>query len=212
MNIAAFENHSEDYDEWFKKNKFVYLSELEAVKHFLSGKGKSFEIGAGTGKFIEPLKINFGIDPSFKMINTAKKNLLSNIICGIGETLPIKKNIFNNVILVTAICFVDNPDKTILESHRILKKNGKIIIAFVDKESKLGKIYQLNKNKSKFYSQAVFYSTGDIVALLVKYNFKNIRIIQTVFGDYKKISEVQNFKYGFGEGNFIVVCGEKIED
>jgi len=70
-------------------------------------------------------------------------------------------------------------------------------------------MYQKNKQNSKFYKDAIFYSTGDIVKLLVNNNFENIRIIQTVFGDYKKINKIQEFKNGYGEGNFVVIKGEK---
>jgi len=131
------------------------------------------------------------------------------VINGVAEYLPFKDNIFQTVLLVTTICFVDDSKKTIFEANRILKKNGQLIIAFVDKDSELGKIYQKNKEKSKFYNEAVFYSTVEILELLRNQNFQNIDIIQTVFGNYKEIKTVQKFKYNFGEGNFVVIKAEK---
>ncbi|MBP7652927.1 class I SAM-dependent methyltransferase [Candidatus Dependentiae bacterium] len=209
VKIEAFEKYSNDYEQWFVDNEFVYHSELAAIKYFLDNSGKNIEIGIGTGKFAEPLNIGYGIEPSPAMIKKISGNCNIPVIRSIAEHLPLKNNIFDTALLITTICFVDDASQAIAETMRILRNSGQIIIAFIDSKSPLGELYQKNKEKSKFYSQAKFYSTGEIVELLVKHKFKNIRIIQTIFGDYKKIKSIQNFKDGYGEGNFIVIKGEK---
>ncbi|MEA3421986.1 MAG: SAM-dependent methyltransferase, partial [Acidobacteriota bacterium] len=65
--ITPFENYFNEYEEWFDKNKFVYLSEIKAVKHFIPKNRTGIEIGAGSGKFSEPLGIQYGVEPSDKM-------------------------------------------------------------------------------------------------------------------------------------------------
>ncbi len=209
MKIEAFEIHSNDYDKWFLDNEFVYLSELKAIKFFYKNIGLNIEIGVGSGKFANPLNIKFGIEPSPAMIKKISENYNIHVIRSIAERIPLKSNVFDSALLVTTICFVDDVEQTIKEVKRILKHGGQVIIAFVDKKSQLGNMYQKNKQNSKFYKDAIFYSTGDIVKLLVNNNFENIRIIQTVFGDYKKINKIQEFKNGYGEGNFVVIKGEK---
>jgi len=70
MNI--FDIYTNEYDQWYERNKFVYLSELEALKKVVPKKGKGLEIGVGTGRFAEPLGISYGLDPSEKMLEIAK--------------------------------------------------------------------------------------------------------------------------------------------
>jgi ubiquinone/menaquinone biosynthesis C-methylase UbiE len=60
--------------------------------------------------------------------------------------------------MVTTICFVDDLKKAFREAFRVLKKEGFIVIGFIDKDSELGKIYRANKNKSRFYKIAEFFS------------------------------------------------------
>ena len=59
----VFNDYTEEYEEWFDKNKFAYFSEIEALKKVIP-KGKGLEVGVGTGRFAEPLGIDVGIDPS----------------------------------------------------------------------------------------------------------------------------------------------------
>ncbi|HPG29296.1 MAG TPA: class I SAM-dependent methyltransferase [bacterium] len=208
MNTGVFDKCYDEYNNWFKKNKYAYLTELEAIKHFYTGE-RNVEIGIGSGKFAVPLNIKFGIDPSESMMKTIPQDSKIKTVRAVAEKIPFDSNSFENALMVTTICFVKDAEESLKEIHRILKKKGKIIIGFVDKESELGKQYAKTKSKSKFYKSAEFYSTGEIVELLIKTKFKNIRIIQTLFGDYKKIKSIQEFKNGFGEGNFAVICGEK---
>ena len=71
MNI--FNHNYKKYDLWYERNKFAYLSELEAVKKVLPKRGEGLEIGVGTGRFAAPLGITAGVDPSKNMIKIAKK-------------------------------------------------------------------------------------------------------------------------------------------
>ncbi len=51
---------------------------------------------------------------------------------------------------ITSICFIDNPAKALQEAYRIIKQNGDLIIAFIDKESLLGQKLTAEKHDSKF--------------------------------------------------------------
>ncbi len=46
--IKPFEEHSVLYENWFEKNKYVYLSEVEAVKRLLPKNSNGLEIGVGS--------------------------------------------------------------------------------------------------------------------------------------------------------------------
>ena len=60
-----FDEHLDEYGEWFQQHRFVYLSEVEAVRHFVPEGKKGIEIG--TGRFSLPLGIKEGVEPSGAM-------------------------------------------------------------------------------------------------------------------------------------------------
>ena len=203
-----FNSHTKEYEEWFEKNKFAYESEVAALKK-VTPEGRGLEIGVGTGRFAKPLGIDTGIDPSGKMLEVAKLRGVKTTVRGRGEELPFEDNEYDFVLLAFTICFVDDPNKVIKEAKRVLKSNGRIIIGIIDKNSELGKVYQKNKAKSKFYRIATFYSTGEIIEMLEEFGFKNIKTQQTVFGHLKNLNKIQHSMEGYGEGGFVVVYGDK---
>ncbi len=204
MNI--FDKYYRKYDAWYDKNKFAYLSELEALKKVIPKKGKGLEIGVGTGRFAGPLKIAVGIDPSEKMLEIARKRGI-DVRLGTGEKLPFKDSAFDYVALIITICFVHAPCRVLLEAKRVLKKNGRIIIAVIDKDSFLGKFYQ--KKKSLFYKQANFFSVNEITNLLSDIGFSGISYYQTLYKRPDKIKAIQPPQKGFGRGGFVVITGTK---
>jgi len=52
-----FDIYPKEYDNWYEENKFAYLSEIEALKKVIPEKGEGLEIGVGTGRFAQPLRI-----------------------------------------------------------------------------------------------------------------------------------------------------------
>ena len=166
------------------------------------------EIGIGSGLFAKPLGIKKGIDPSWAMIQKSRERDL-NVDYGIAENLPWNDNSIDYALMVTTICFVDDPLKSISEVDRILKPNGTFVIGFVDKDSQVGKQYLKYKNTSIFYKDAIFFSTKEILSFFQKTGFKKEKILQTVFGRLDEIREVQNPEQGFGKGSFVVILGKK---
>jgi len=199
-----FEENRELYEEWFIRNDAVYKSELKAIRHFIPEQGKGIEIGIGSGLFAKPLGIKDGIEPSEKMRELAIKRGL-NVLNGVAEKLPFKDNEYDFALMVTTICFVDSPEKSIAEVYRILKHNSPFILAFVDKESKVGREYLKMKEKSIFYRDAVFFSTDELLSQLSQAGFKNFEIVQTVFGSLDDVENIQDFKPGYGDGSFVVI-------
>ncbi len=203
-----FDENRDLYEQWFIRNDAVYKSELKAIEHFIPKQGKGIEIGIGSGLFAKPLGISDGVDPSDSMIRLAKKRGL-NVITGIAEELPLPDSSYNFALMVTTICFVDNPATAIREVNRVLMRDGHFILAFVDKNSKVGKEYQKMKERSLFYKDAVFFSTEELLSLLKTNGFKKSKIVQTVFGNLEDVNEVQDFKPGYGDGSFVVISAKK---
>jgi len=126
---------------------------------------------------------------------------------GCGERLPFGKSTFDYVVVIITLCFVKDPLKVLREARRVLKKNGKIIIAIIDKESFLGKFYQ--RKRSVFYKQAKFFSVKEIVYLVNKAGFKKPSYHQALFKMPDKIKAIERPKVGFGEGGFVVISARK---
>jgi len=201
-----FDIYTEEYEKWFEENENTFQSELLAIRQVIPIKKKGIEIGVGSGIFAEQLGIKFGIDPSKKMLDLAiKRNL--NVVSGFAESLPFPAESFDFTAFITSICFIENPDKAINEAYRILRKDGEIIIAFIEKHSKLGQILNKEKDNSKFYSVASFYSVSEIIKMIENNEFKISEIIQTLTDIDARLIE-QPLK-GFGKGSFIVIKAKK---
>lgn len=207
MEKTPFDIFTNEYEDWFRENEIVFQSELLAIKLAVPDNKIGIEIGVGSGLFAEKLKINYGIDPSERMLELARQR---NIIVkkGVAEDLPYENNSFDFALFVTSICFVDNPAKAINEAYRILKKNGGIIITIIDKDSSLGHILERDKNESKFYSNARFFSVEEIIELLEVGGFMLTEIFQTLINE--KAKTVEQPGIGYGEGSFVVIKGKKI--
>ncbi len=205
--IQAFEENSILYESWFENNQFVYKAEVEAVRQLIPN-GNGIEIGIGSGRFALPLNISVGVEPSGEMAKIAKEHGIT-IIPGIAENLPIEDNSYDFALMVTTICFVDNPQIAINEAFRIIKPNGKFICAFIDKESPIGKLYLKNQSENVFYKDALFYSTSEIEEFMRNSGFVDFEFRQTIFNFIEKISENEFIKNGTGEGSFIVISAKK---
>jgi len=206
--IEPFEKYSEKYEDWFEKNKFVYESEIQAIKELFPKVKKSIEIGVGSGKFAVPLGIKIGVDPSPRMRKVTEQKGIK-VINAVAEELPFKNSQFELVLMVTTICFVDNLNLAFREAYRILKLGGYLIIGFVDKDSSLGKLYQQHKENSLFYKIATFYSTKEVVYNLSKLGFKEFDFRQTIFHSLNEIKNIESAKEDYGEGSFVVIRARK---
>jgi len=204
--IKSFERHTNQYENWFKNNRFAYESELQAVKALVPENGTGIEIGVGTGRFAEPLGIKSGIEPSRAMGKIARQRGIE-VFNGVAEALPFDNDQFDFALMVTTICFLDDIELSFKEVHRVLKTGGAFIVGFVDRNSSIGIIYEKHKNESVFYRNATFFSIDEIISYLEKAGFKNFSFTQTIFRNLDEISDVEPVKKGYGEGSFVVVRG-----
>ncbi len=200
---TVFDKNYKRYDEWYDRNRFVYLSELNVLKKALPKKGKGLEIGVGTGRFASKLGIPYGIDPSSNMLKIAWKRGI-NVQVARGEELPFEDSTFDYVLITITLCFVKDPRKVLVEAKRVLKKGGKIIVGIVDSNSFLGKYYREEK-ESVFYKNARFFGIEELTGLLSALQFNKFSYYQTLYDLPEKIISVQKIKKGFGEGGFVVI-------
>ena len=195
---TSFDEYAEEYDKWYDENKKMYELELDAIKKFIpkSERKKGLEIGVGTGRFAEPLGIEYGLEPSKSMAEIAKKRGIK-IYEGVAEDIPFKDEFFDYVLMTTTLCFLKEPIKGLSEIKRVLKSNGTLIIGMIDKDSPLGRFYESKKEKSRFYKNVKFYSLNEVLNWLEELEYKNIK--------YNRVKLNENDD----KGSFVVICAKK---
>ena len=196
--ISVFDKFAEQYDEWFDLHKYAYQSEIEAVRCFIPKTGYGVEIGTGTGRFSVPFSITIGVDPSRAMAKIAASRGIV-VHNAKAEDLPFCSGHFDFVLMINTLCFVDEPLKSLKEIHRILEPNGQLILGILDKETELGKIYESMKSTDRFYREATFYSTMEVIDWLRRIGFSAIQTYQTIFSNPEIMAAPDSIKSGYGE-------------
>lgn len=203
----VYNQFSAEYDEWFERHSNLYQSELSALQSVIPEDGKGIEIGVGTGRFAQLLNIQYGLEPSQAMANIARQRGIE-VIEVIAEDLPIETATFDFAIMVTVDYFLSDIPKAFSEVHRILKPQGKIILAIIDKNSELGQQYKKEKSSNEFYKDGHFHSTEEITDLLKQSKFNTFSYWQTL--TKTNTNEIEQPLQGFGKGSFVVIKANKV--
>ena len=161
------------------------------------------DIGVGTARFASPLSIKFGLDPAYNMLKLAQKRDIL-VVQGVGEALPFKDESFHFVSIVVTISFTENPLQVLGEAFRILKKEGALILATIDRDSRWGQFYESKRSRSRFYQAARFSRAQDILNLLENFPGKTTEVYQTLFRALPDVEGIEDPRPGFGQGGFVV--------
>jgi SAM-dependent methyltransferase len=207
----GFDRYAEEYDAWYEEYKPAYQSELLALKAFLSEnpeKLRALEIGAGTGRFASALGIRFGLEPARAMAEFAKQRGME-VVLGVAEFLPFKREQFDLVLIVTALAFFENPNQALREALRILKPGGQIIAGILDRDSPHGRCIESENKKGRFVSEAHFLSAVEVSAYLAELGFEKPESCQTLFKQPEEIREIEIPEKGYGRGWFAVLSARK---
>jgi len=206
--VAAFEAHHDRYEAWFKKHEAAYISELLALRPFVSWEGRGIEIGVGSGRFAAPLGVQVGVDPSPAMLAHAAQRGIE-VVAGVAEDLPFADGSFDQALVVTTICFVDSPERMLTEVRRVLKPGGRLAIGFIDRESVLGQNCLVHQAESVFYREATFYSADEVVRLLLKARFSISAWGQTLARPLSETREIEPLRTGRGRCAFVIAAAKR---
>lgn len=203
MNESAmiFDRHAQEYDRWFDLHDAAFQSELLALRKVMPDGVHALEIGVGTGRFALALNIQTGLEPAEGMAEIARSRGI-HVINGFAEQLPFHDSSFDTVVMITVLCFLKDPENALAEIKRIIKPNGVFVLAILDKESPLGKMYQQTKESNEYFRNANFFSAEACVKLLDKAGFAIEESWQTLFG--LTAEDVQQPQPGYGQGGFVV--------
>jgi len=210
--VSVFDSMASQYDSWFEgKGELIFSIEIQALQQVLPPLLKPWlEIGVGSGRFAQALRIENGLDPSIELLKIAK-NRGTNAFLGRGEAVPFKNNTFGAVFLIVTLCFVDSPLKVLTEANRLLSKGGHIVLGLVLRESPWGKSYELKKEIGHhFYKHATFYSYAELEAFLMQAGFSIEKVISTLFQKPDKVEHTEFPQQGFSpDAGFTVIVAEK---
>jgi ubiquinone/menaquinone biosynthesis C-methylase UbiE len=207
MSVFDLPENVRRYEAWFSRNRAVFDSEIEAIQKLLPP-GIGLEIGTGTGLFAQQLGIRTGSDPSMAMLTRARERRIQTCR-GTGERLPFCSACFDFALMVTTICFLEDPAAAFRECRRVLQPNGALVIGFIDGESSVGKLYREKANRSLFYREATFYTADQVKKMLVQADFEINETCQTLFGNPDTLGTPQTPEYGTGKGSFVVIRGKR---
>lgn len=179
-----FANLQKDYD---RNNPAVllYQKELAKIRHRLKP-GKVLDIGCAYGVFLDVARQNgwqpYGVEVSHKSSSYARKNFNLNVFCGTLNEAKFQDNFFHLVTMWDVIEHVVDPLHTLKEIHRILKKDGLLLILTINTASLIGKLAAANyKTKSFLYDiqHNYFFSDVTLAAALKKADFGKTEILDT---------------------------------
>jgi len=179
---STFDLYAEEYDQWYfeKKNKPLFTSELRAAQK-LGLEGFGAEVGVGTGAFASELKIPLGVDPARNMLKIAKKRKIA-VLQAVAEFLPFKDNSLDYLVYILTLCFLNDPENSLAEARRTLKKDGFLVLCFVPRESSWGKFYTEKKRAGhRIYKHASFYSKKEVFSMLGKLKFRIVDFYGTLY-------------------------------
>ena len=166
---SAFETLSDRYDAWYDSpaGRVLFDCELAALRPLLDGTGQPrLEVGVGTGRFATALEIEVSVDVEFAPLAFARGRGV-RVAQGTGEQLPFPDGTFDAVVLIATLCFVQRPDVVVSEARRVLRPGGRLIVAFVPRDSPWGLRYQaMGRDGNPFYRDAVFSTVDEITQLL----------------------------------------------
>jgi SAM-dependent methyltransferase len=178
MPFDVFDLHAERYDRWYDDHREIYRQELQLLRHSSGARGWDLEVGVGTGRFAAPLGIRLGIDPSLPMLRMARARGVE-AVRGVAEVLPFRDASMGSVLVMTSLCYFDDPSPAFREILRVLAPGGRVVIGFLGRGGEIAERYRNTREKGLFLARATFYTPIEVIRLLGEAGFANIMMDTT---------------------------------
>jgi len=132
---------AKDYLKSYEKSpgKEFLKKELEFVERRLGGCKRLLSVGCGPAVLEGKLKDVHdemevvGLDASREMLELAPESI--NVVYGDAQNMGFNDETFDCVLYLTSLEFIDDCEKAMKESKRVLKDKGKILLMMLNPES-----------------------------------------------------------------------------
>ena len=104
----------------------VRILEKKLIKKY--AKGRTLDVGCGTGYHLDLVQDIVGLDPSREMLDKAKAKG-KKLVLGKGEKLPFPDGSFDTVLCMFSVLNVCQAEKAAKEIKRVLKPGGIAIVS-----------------------------------------------------------------------------------
>ncbi len=200
-----FETLADEYDAWFDAHPELFESELQAVRAVLPERpGRWVEVGVGTGRFASRLAIGLGVEPAAAMAARARQRGV-HVLEGTAECLPLADSSADALFLITTLCFVSDVGGALAEARRVLVPGGAIVVAFLPRDSELGRAASTDSS-DPFFREARLLSASELLCAMMAAGFGIDRIVQTL-ATSSGPEALEAPSDGFDRGSFVVVRG-----
>jgi ubiquinone/menaquinone biosynthesis C-methylase UbiE len=172
-----FDPWPERYDQWFETpiGKLIKAYETELILDMLrpSSGERILDAGCGTGIFARDLVAAgaqvVGLELSFPMLVRAGEKLMGrpfSMILGDMGRLPVKDEVFDKSISITAIEFIKDARGAVDELFRVTRPGGLILVATLNSLSPWAKRRRLaGKEGHSLFRDIVFRSPKEMADL-----------------------------------------------
>ena len=204
---SPFDSLAETYDSWYDgKGRTAFETELAALRPLLAELPKPLlEVGVGTGRFAQALGIPLGIDPSTALLAKARQRGVE-VLYGEGEELVFRAGSFGTVFLLTTWEFLADPPKVLRECRRVLKPDGRLVNAILEREGKWGASYaERGRQGHPLFSRAHFDRYEDVKNQTEQAGFAVAKTVSTLLQGPGETVAMEEARPGFVPGASFVV-------
>ncbi len=205
---SPFDALAETYDSWYDgKGRTAFETELAALRPLLAELPKPrLEVGVGTGRFAQALGIPLGVDPSTALLAKARMRGIE-VLYGEGEELVFRAGSFGTVFLLTTWEFLADPLKVLRECRRVLRPDGRLVNAYLDRDGKWGASYaERGRQGHPLFEHAHFDKYEEVKRVTEQAGFEVIETTSSLLQGPGETVVVEEPRPGFVRGaSFVVV-------
>lgn len=201
--LQIFDKISGDYHKYRQPKRLVVKRLQTLVAEFGNQNSMVLDIGCGTGSYLNELKSiepmnKVGMDLSLNMLNQSRslkeKSLL--VQADFNVLFPFGDKSFDLVIAVDCLHFALDLSVILKEVHRVLKRNGKFIVALHTPED------IRRQTLSKYFPQAEIFDLQEANRLLPLCNIAKRLGVKCI----RTYNEIEEF---IPQSNFIEIFEKK---
>ena len=154
----------------------IYINDVDYIVHYinsLTNGGRIFDIGCGFGWLLKSLNDKwekYGLEPDSNAAKIAGQNCFIKNMSFEEDVYP--ENHFDIINMHHVIEHIDNPLKTMKEIKKILKPNGKLIIATPDFDSGAARLFGSKYRLLHDKTHISLFSNESMHRMLRYFNFK----------------------------------------